>query len=52
MTDALQSSIDTILRKVTSGSPSVPGVVAIATDRSGNIYEGAAASACSVGTPT
>jgi methyl acetate hydrolase len=42
MTDALQSSIDAILRKVTSGSPSVPGVVAIATDRNGNIYEGAA----------
>jgi methyl acetate hydrolase len=42
MTDAMQSSIDTILRKVTSGSPRVPGVVAIATDRNGNIYEGAA----------
>jgi methyl acetate hydrolase len=42
MTDGLQSSIDAILRKVTSGSPRVPGVVAIATDRSGNIYEGAA----------
>jgi methyl acetate hydrolase len=42
MTDGLQSSIDAILRKVTSGQPSVPGVVAIATDRSGNIYEGAA----------
>jgi methyl acetate hydrolase len=42
MTDALQSSIDAILRKVTSGSPRVPGVVAIATDRNGNIYEGAA----------
>jgi methyl acetate hydrolase len=42
MTDALQSSIDAILQKVTSGSPRVPGVVAIATDRNGNIYEGAA----------
>ena len=42
MTDGLQSSIDAILRKVTSGSPSVPGVVAIATDRNGNIYEGVA----------
>jgi methyl acetate hydrolase len=42
MTDGLQTSIDAILRKVTSGQPSVPGVVAIATDRSGNIYEGAA----------
>ena len=42
MTDSLQSSIDAILRKVTSGSPRVAGVVAIATDRNGNIYEGAA----------
>jgi methyl acetate hydrolase len=42
MTDASQSSIDAILQKVTSGSPRVPGVVAIATDRNGNIYEGAA----------
>jgi methyl acetate hydrolase len=42
MTDALQSSIDAILQKVTTGSPSVPGVVAIATDRNGKIYEGAA----------
>ncbi|MGH6895969.1 MAG: serine hydrolase domain-containing protein [Geminicoccaceae bacterium] len=42
MTDGLLSSIDAILRKVTSGSPRVPGVVAIATDRTGNIYEGAA----------
>ena len=42
MTDALQSSIDAILQKVTTGSPNVPGVVAIATDRNGNIYEGAA----------
>ena len=42
MTDGLQSSIDAILHRVTSGSPRVPGVVAIATDRSGSIYEGAA----------
>ena len=42
MTDGLQSSIDAILRKVTTGRPRVPGVVAIATDRNGNIYEGAA----------
>ena len=33
---------DAILRKVTSGTPRVPGVVAIATDRNGNIFEGAA----------
>jgi methyl acetate hydrolase len=42
MADSLKSSIDAILRKVTSGQPSVPGVVAIATDRDGNIYAGAA----------
>jgi methyl acetate hydrolase len=42
MTDALQGSIDAILHKVTSGSPRVAGVVAIATDRTETIYEGAA----------
>ena len=42
MADGLQSSIDGILRKVTTGSPRVAGVVAIATDRTENIYEGAA----------
>src|SRR5690606_3203245 len=42
MTEALHSAIDAILNKVTSGSPRVPGVVAIATDKNGNIYEGAA----------
>jgi methyl acetate hydrolase len=42
MADSLKSSIDAILQKVTSGSPRVAGVVAIATDRNANIYEGAA----------
>ena len=42
MANNLQSSIDAILKKVTTGSPRVAGVVAIATDRNGNIYEGAA----------
>jgi methyl acetate hydrolase len=42
MAGDLRSSIDAILRKVTSGSPRVAGVVAIATERNGNIYEGAA----------
>ena len=42
MADNLQSSIDAILKKVTTGSPRVAGVVAIATDRTENIYEGAA----------
>ena len=42
MADALQSSIDAILQKVTSGSPSVAGVVAVAPDRDGHNKEGGA----------
>lgn len=42
MSDNLKRAADAVLHRVTSGSPRVPGVVAIATDRSGNIYEGAA----------
>ena len=42
MNENLKSAADRILNRVTSGSPSVPGVVAIATDRNGNVYEGAA----------
>jgi methyl acetate hydrolase len=42
MTDELNSAADRVLDGVVSGSPRVPGVVAMATDRSGNIYEGAA----------
>jgi methyl acetate hydrolase len=42
MNENLKSAADRILQRVTSGSPSVPGVVAIATDRNGSIYEGAA----------
>ena len=42
MNQNLKSAADAVLHRVASGSPSVPGVVAIATDRSGNIYEGAA----------
>jgi methyl acetate hydrolase len=38
----LQSACDAILQKVTTGSPRVPGVVAMATDREGTTYEGAA----------
>ena len=33
---------DAILQKAVSGDQRVPGVVAMATDRNGNIYEGAA----------
>ena len=42
MSDSLKNSADAILQKVVSGNPRVPGVVAMATDRTGNIYEGAA----------
>ena len=37
----LTSAIDAVLDSVVSGSPRVPGVAAVATDRDGNIYEGA-----------
>jgi methyl acetate hydrolase len=42
MTGSLKTACDAILHNVSSGSPRVPGVVAMATDRRGNIYEGAA----------
>ena len=42
MSNAMKSACDAILERVISGSPRVPGVVAIATDRRGDIYEGAA----------
>jgi methyl acetate hydrolase len=42
MSKDLKSAADDILQKVVAGSPRVPGVVAIATDRKGNIYEGVA----------
>jgi methyl acetate hydrolase len=41
MIDALQRTADQVLGRVVSGSPRVPGVVAMVTDRGGNIYEGA-----------
>ncbi|MBY6117822.1 beta-lactamase family protein [Mameliella alba] len=41
MTD-LKSSCDAILNGVVSSDPRVPGVVAMVTDRDGNIYSGAA----------
>ena len=37
----LTSAADAVLDGVVSGSPRVPGVAAVATDRNGNIYEGA-----------
>jgi methyl acetate hydrolase len=38
----LKSSIESILDRVTRGSPRVPGVVAMLTNKQGNTYEGAA----------
>jgi methyl acetate hydrolase len=42
MSSELKGACDAVLQRVVSGSPRVPGVVAMATDRRGNIYEGAA----------
>jgi methyl acetate hydrolase len=42
MPASLKSACDSILQRVVSGTPQVPGVVAMATDRKANIYEGAA----------
>ncbi len=42
MTTDLKAAIDGILHRVTTGTPRVPGVSAIITDRTGNLYEGAA----------
>ncbi len=38
----MAAAADAVLNGVVSGSPRVPGVVALATNREGNIYEGAA----------
>ncbi len=42
MANELKNAADAILNGTVTGSPRVPGVVAMATDRRGNIYEGAA----------
>jgi methyl acetate hydrolase len=42
MSGEMKHACDAVLRRVTSGSPRVPGVVAMATDRRGTVYEGAA----------
>ncbi len=42
MSEELTSAADAVLEGVVTGEPRVPGVVAIATDREGNTYEGAA----------
>jgi methyl acetate hydrolase len=41
MTD-VQQAADDVLRRVTTGSPRVPGVAAVVTDRDGDVYQGAA----------
>ncbi|MDX1540187.1 MAG: serine hydrolase domain-containing protein [Geminicoccaceae bacterium] len=41
MNETLRSAADAILERVVGGRPQVPGVVAIATDARGTIYEGA-----------
>ncbi|MGH3089852.1 MAG: serine hydrolase domain-containing protein [Rubrobacteraceae bacterium] len=41
MSDAVRESADRVLRGVVEQENGVPGVVAMATDRSGNFYEGA-----------
>lgn len=42
MTNAAKSDCDAILQRTVTRAPRVPGVVVMATDRRGNIYEGAA----------
>lgn len=40
--NTLQQAADAVLNNLINATPGVPGVVAVATDRQGNIYEGAA----------
>ena len=42
MSQQLTSALDAVLRQTVEGNPNVPGVVAMVTDRQGNLYEGAA----------
>lgn len=46
MVEQFKAAADTILDQVVTSQPSVPGVVAMATDRQSNIYEGAAGKRC------
>jgi methyl acetate hydrolase len=41
MTNNLRSACDAILQRIVTGTPRVPGAVAMITSRSANIYEGA-----------
>lgn len=42
MKTPLTSALDAVLKETVDNSPHVPGVVAMVTDRQGNVYEGAA----------
>jgi methyl acetate hydrolase len=42
MTHSLKVAADAVLSKAVNSTPGLPGVVAVATDRNGNIYEGGA----------
>jgi methyl acetate hydrolase len=42
MSSTMQQAADEVLRRVTTGDPRVPGVVAVVTDRDGDVYEGGA----------
>ena len=49
---SLKSAADAVLNAAVTSSPGVPGVVAVATDRTGNIYEAAAGTRTLGGTDT
>lgn len=42
MSNSLKTSADAVLERAVGSQPGVPGVAAVVTDRSGNVYEGAA----------
>ena len=52
MANELKNAADAILNGTVTGSPRVPGVVAMATDRRSNIYEGAGGKRVPARTPT
>ena len=41
MVQSIKATADAVLDKAVNSTPGVPGVVAVATDRNANIYEGA-----------
>ena len=41
MVQSIKTAADAVLNKAVNSTPGVPGVVAVATDRNANIYEGA-----------